>query len=164
MRKKLVIGILIAAVIALLVWAIPLAPRKDVIITTTEIALTNEEREYFGYEQEAPLTAYLVYYVWDGKQDEYAWWSIFQSPAHEFEWIVLETRDVDDIHDTISFFKAVKSASRFDENWFDNKMRYAQRSRLEKLQKALFGGGDVLEKERKAINQILLSIRSGGER
>ncbi|MFC2022375.1 hypothetical protein ACFLTR_04120 [Chloroflexota bacterium] len=158
--RKVVIGIVIAAVIALIVWAIPLAPRKEVIVTTTEITLTEEERGYFGYDEES-LTAYLVYYVWDGERDEYPQWSIFQSPIRDNEWIVLETRDVGDLNDTDSFIKAVKAASKFDEHWFDYEMHTIQRSRLEKLQHAFFGGGDALEKERIAINQILLSILSG---
>ena len=161
MRKKVTIGIGIAAIIAIIVWAIPLAPQKDVIVITTEIPITTEEeREHFGYDQES-LTAYLVYYIWDGKQEEYPWWSIVQSPYHEFEWIVLETRDVDDTHDTTSIAKAVKAASKFDEHWFDYEMHTIQRSRLEKLQHAFFGGGDAFEKERRVINQILLSIHSG---
>ena len=162
MKKKVVIGIVIAAAIALMVWVIPLAPQKDVIVTTKEIPLTADERAQFGYEQEA-LTMYCVYYVWDGEQEEYPWWSIFQSPYHEFEWIVLETCDIGNLNDTDSFIKAVESASRFDENWFDHDCRCVQRTRLEKLQHALFGGGDAFEKERIAINQILLSIHSGEE-
>ncbi len=159
MKKKVVIGIVIAAVVALFIWAVPLAPHKEVIVTTTEIPLTEGEKEYFGHDEES-LTAYLVYYVWDGEQEEYPWWSIFQSPSHEFEWIILETADVDDIDDTDSFIEAVQSVSKFDEDWFDNERRTVQRSRLEKLQKIFFGGGDALEKERAAINEILLSILS----
>jgi len=162
MRKKIVIGIVIAAIIALIVWAIPLAPQKDVIVTTKEIPLTAKEGAQFDYEDET-LTAYCVYYVWDGEQDEYPQWSIFQDFTRDFEWIVLETCDVGDLNDTDSFIKAVESASRFDENWFDYDCRCVQRTRLEKLQHALFGGGDAFEKERIAINQILLSIHSGEE-
>jgi hypothetical protein len=161
MREKIVIGIVIAAVIALIIWAIPLAPQKDVIVTIKEIPLTAQEGAQFDYEKET-LTAYCVYYVWDGEQDEYPQWSIFQDFERDFEWIVLETRDVGDLNDTDSFIKAVKSASRFDENWFDNEMHTIQRSRLEKLQHVFFGC-DALEKERNAINQILLSIHSTEE-
>ncbi len=156
--RKVVIGIAIAAIIALIVWAIPLAPNKEVIITTTEIILTEEERENYGYDEELP-TAYLVYYVWDGERDEYQQWSIFQSPLRDHEWIVLETPDVGDLNDTDSFIKAVKSASKFDENWFDYEMHTIQRSRLEKLQHAFFGGGDAFEKERRAIKQVLDAIQ-----
>lgn len=160
--NKVVIGIVIGSIIALLVWAIPLAPQKDVIVTTKEIPLTADERAQLGYEQES-LMMYCVYYIWDGEQEEYPWWSIFQSPYHELEWIVLETRDVGDLNDTDSFVKAVMHASEFDEDWFDHDCRYVQRTRLEKLQKVIFGGGDAFEKERRAIDQILLSIHSGEE-
>lgn len=158
--KKVVIGIVACSIIALLVWVIPLAPKKDVIVTTKEIPLTADERAQLGYEQET-LMMYCVYYVWDGDQDEYPWWSIFQSHYHEFEWIVLETCDVGDLNDTDSFIKAVMRASEFDEDWFDHDCMCVQRTRLEKLQHAIFGGGDAFEKERAAINQILLSIHSG---
>ena len=159
MKKRYLIPIVIA-VVALIIWAIPLAPQKDVIVTTKEIPLTDDERAHFGYDKEA-LTAYCVYYVWDGEQDKYPQWSIVQDLTRDFEWVVLETRDVNDIHDTDSFIKAFKAASKFDEHWFDYEMHTVQRSRLEKLQHAFFGGGDALEKERIAINQILLSILSG---
>jgi hypothetical protein len=162
MRKKVVIGIVIAAIIALIVWAIPLAPQKDVIVITKEIPLTAEERAQFDYEKET-LTAYCVYYVWDGEQDKYPQWSIFQDFTRDFEWVVLETRDVGDLNDTDSFIKAVESASKFDENWFDYECHTIQRSRLEKLQHVFFGGGDAFEKERIAINQILRSIYSTEE-
>lgn len=156
--KRIVIGVVIAAIIALVIWAIPLAPHKEVIVTTTEVPLTEEEREYFGYDQES-LTAYLVYYVWDGEREEHPWWSIFQNPFNQFEWIVLETRAIDDIHGTMSFARAVESASKFDKYWFEHASKYVQRSRLEKLQKAIFGA-EGLEKERRAIEQILKSIHS----
>src|SRR3972149_6508124 len=69
-RNKVVIGIVIVSVIALIVWAIPLAPQKDVIVITKEIPLSSDEKANFGYNAES-LTSYLVYYVWDGKRDEY---------------------------------------------------------------------------------------------
>jgi hypothetical protein len=160
--KKIAIGIVIAAIIALIVWVIPLAPQKDVIVITKEIPLTAVEGTQSGYEKET-LTAYCVYYVWDGEQDEYPQWSIFQDFSRDLEWIVLETCDVGDLNDTDSFIEAVKSASRFDENWFDQDCMCVQRTRLEKLQHILFGGGDAFDKERGAISQILLSIHSTEE-
>ncbi len=161
-RNKIVIGIVIAAIIALIVWAVPLAPQKDVIVTTKEIPLTDVERATFGYDKEA-LTAYCVSYVWDGEQDQYPQWVIFQDFTRDFEWIVLEFRDIGDIQDTDSFIKAAESASKFDKYWFDNEMHTIQRSRLENLQHIFFSGGDALEKERTAINQVLQSISSGGQ-
>lgn len=158
--KKVVIGIVICGIIALLVWTIPLAPQKDVIVITREIPLTADEIAEFGHEQDT-FTMYCVYYVWDGKQEELPWWSIFQKPYHELEWIVLETRDVGDLNDTDDFIRAVEHASEFDEDWFDHECRYVQRTRLERLQHAIFGGGDAFYEEREAIDQILLSIHSG---
>jgi len=128
-----------------------------VIIITKEIPLNAEEQALSG---EKELVAYCVYYVWDGEREEYPWWSIVQDPSRNFDWIVLETADIDDVHDTDSFIKAANSASKFDENWFDYEMHTVQRTRVEKLQHAFFGGGS-LEKERRAIEQILDSIHLG---
>ena len=158
MVKKIVIGVIIAIIIAIIIWAIPLAPHKEVIVTTTEIPLTQEEREYFGYNQDS-LVVYLVYYEWDGEREEYPWWSIFQNPYNQFEWIVLEIRDIGDISDTASFIKAVESAEKFDEYWFNNASKNVQRTRIEMIQHALFGA-EGLDKEREAIEQILESIHS----
>lgn len=157
--SRAVKGLVAAGVIALLVWAIPLAPQKDVIVITQEIPLTADERAQLGYEQEA-LTAYSVYYVWDGEQEQHPWWSIFQSRLHGFDWIVIETRAVGDLDDIDGFGRAWRQAYRFDEDWFDHHCFYIQRTRLEKIQHALFGGGRY-SKERAALDEILALISSG---
>lgn len=158
MSKKIGIAVaVIIAIIALTLWAIPLAPQKDVIVITKEIPLNAEEQALSG---EKELVAYCVYYIWDGEREEYPWWSIVQDPSRDFDWIVLETADIDVVYDTDSFIKAVNAASKFDEIWFDHEMHTVQRSRVEKLRHAFFGG-DSLEKERKAIEQILDSIHLG---
>jgi len=161
MKKRYLIPLIIA-VVGVLIWAIPLAPNKDVIVTTKEIPLTDDESAQFGYDKKA-LTTYSVYYVWDGEQDKYPQWVIFQDFTRDLEWIVLEFRDIGDVQDTDSFSKAIKSASKFDKYWFDNEMHTIQRSRLEKLQHIVFGEGDAFKKERIAINQVLQSISSGGQ-
>lgn len=151
LKKKAKIALILIGVFLLLIWIIPLAPKKDVIITTQDLPRLDGA--------EGTTTAYCVYYVWDGKQEEQPWWVIFQAPLKTggSEWAVLEVADIGDVRDPDRVLKAMRHASKFDKDWFRQEMHRVQRTRLEKVQHIFFGG-DALRKEEHAIEQVLDSI------
>ena len=150
-KKKILVGLAIIVVSALIIWIGPLAPSKELVIITKQMPKLDGS--------EGTSITYNVYYIWDGTQEEHPWWVIFQAPLvdGDFEWAVLEVDDVGDVYNTDKFIKVMQFASKFDQNWFRNEMYRVQRTRLEKL-KHIFFGSDVLEKEEEAIDQILNSI------
>ncbi len=149
-KKKILVGLAIVGVGALIIWVGPLAPSKELVVTMKQLPKLDGSEE--------TSVAYCVYYVWDSKQEEHPWWVIFQAPLGDdgFEWAVLEVADVGDLYDTDRFVKCMQSASKFDNNWFSSEMHRVQRTRLEKFQHIFFGG-DALEKEKEAIKQVLNS-------
>ena len=105
------------------------------------------------------LVAYSLYYVWDGKRDEQPWWVVLPLPLKEggVEWVVLEAAEMDDVHDTDAFMKAIHEALPLSDTWLDNDCYHVRRSRWEALQHAVLGT-DRLPREREAIKEVTRRI------
>ena len=137
-QKRMAIRILtvlfLVGITALLIWAIPLAPKKDLVVITKELPKLDGS--------EGTSTAYCVYYVWDGEQEESPWWVIFQRPFADgtSEWAILEVADVDNIWDIEQFSTAMISATKFDRRWLKTGMHRLQRTRFQKLRHEDFTG------------------------
>lgn len=153
MKKAAVIILVTFSIIALIVWAIPLAPEKELVVIAMELPRMD------GSEGTSP--AYLIYYVWDGEQEKHPWWMIHEAPLENgsFEWAVLEVADVGNVYDTDQFTRAMTKAQVFDKNWFRKKVHRVQRTRWEKIRHIVFGT-DNFYKEEKAIQQVLSLIQS----
>jgi len=148
LKKKIVLGLAIVGVGALIMWIVLFTPQKELVVTMNELPRLEGS--------EGTSIAYSVYYIWDGKQEKQPWWVIFQAPLEDgsFEWAILEVAGIGDLYNTDRFMEAIQSASKFDKNWFKNEMHSVQRTRLEKLQYILLGS-DALEKEKEAIEQVI---------
>ena len=145
--------IFVVGMISLLIWAIPLAPKKDLLVITKELPRLDDPNN--------TSPAYLIYYVWDGKRQEIPWWIVCERPVSSggYEWVVLEVANLDNIYDANNLIENVMVSARFDKSWFKNGMHRVQRTRAQKLRHQLFGG-DIFEEEERILKQVLGLIES----
>lgn len=122
------------------------SPRKEMVVE--QVAIPKGESGSETY------TAFTIYYVWDGKKDEYPWWFVVKMPLGDPEgiWVVGEMRNRHPDDDEL--MKIQKETRPLSASWLDDGFSHLRRTPGEKVQHALFGS-DALPVERKAIAEVV---------
>lgn len=144
-KLKTLIGVLIGVIVLLVLiyWAGIVAPRKEVVLKKemVEDIVTHEI-----------LLLYKVYYKWDGVEQQYPRWLIFNK---ESEWKVLEFKD---INLAISSEENRKFAVKFDSGWFMNYKFSPQPTRYQTIL-SILGFQPIYDEEKGVFFDILHQIK-----
>jgi hypothetical protein len=143
--KKLIIIFIVIAVIGFAIyWAGLASPKKEVIFKK-EMVQDVTTKEVHPY--------YSVYYKWDGKQQQKAWWVVFKKHG---EWKVLELAYIKSSKGEEDY---LKHARKFDHNWINDYDFSAQPTRYQLILQILDFQPKFTE-EKKVFYKILDEIKT----
>jgi hypothetical protein len=138
-------GIALIALAALLLPSGCSNPKKEMVIE--HVAIPKAE----GVN--AADTAFVIYYVWDGKKDKLPWWVVMKLVRdREATWVVGEIGN--QYHDGDEFRRIMSEARPLSPRWLDEGLSHLRRTTAEKMQHAQ-SGSDALPAERKAIAEVV---------